>query len=239
MIKIGCCGLGFSAVKHFGENWKKKFSSKLQAYATKLPVIEINTSFYKIPSLKVAKKWRQEVDVVNKNFEFTLKVFQGVTHADKFSTRKSIHWFNEMKKVARVLNSKVLLFQTPASFKPTVQNLKKADKFFKTIKRDKFKLVWEVRWQENWPQKVVKAFFSKHKINQCVDPFRFDFCYARDFTYYRLHGMGTFSMYSYQFNKQDLKKLKERLKGKKPTYVMFNNVWMFEDALKLARSLRK
>lgn len=239
MIKIGCCGLGFSASQHFGENWKQKYSSRLQAYATKFPVIEINTSFYRIPSLKVAKAWREEVDAVNKDFEFTLKVFQGITHADRFATRKSIQWFNEMKKVARVLRSKILLFQSPASFKPTEQNLKKVEKFFRAIDRDKLKLAWEVRWQDSWPQSVVKTLFSKLKLNQCVDPFRFDFCYAKDFVYYRLHGMGTFSMYSYKFTDKDFKILKPKLKSRKPVYVLFNNVWMFEDALRLARSLSK
>ncbi|OYT32405.1 hypothetical protein DRJ22_03895 [Candidatus Woesearchaeota archaeon] len=237
MIKIGLCGLGFSAKEQFGKDWRKKYTSKLQGFATKFPVLEINTSFYKIPSEKTAKKWRKEADVVNKKFEFVLKMYQGITHFDKFGSQKSIKWFNACKKIAKILKAKILLFQTPASFKPTEKNILKAKKFFKKIKRDKFALFWEVRWEKDWPQKIVKPLFKELKINQVIDPFRFKDYYGRT-CYYRLHGMGKFNMYMYKFSKKELKTLIPRI-PKKSSYIMFNNAWMYENAEELKEMLEE
>jgi uncharacterized protein YecE (DUF72 family) len=240
MIKVGCCGWGYLNCKqYFGEDWKEKFKSKLQAYAKLFQLVEINSTFYRIPKLTTAQKWREEVDAVNPNFEFTIKCSRMITHEDKFSSKTSIWAFDQIKEIAKALRAKILLFQTPASFKPTEENLKKVKKFFHDIDKEDFILVWEVRWQKDWTSEIVKDLFSELKLNQAVDPFRQDSFFIKDLFYYRLHGLGKPSMYRYKFSDEELKKLAKKVKElKNDSYIFFNNFEMYEDALRLMKFLR-
>jgi len=240
MIKVGCCGWNYlNAKEYFGENWKEKFKSKLQAYARLFNLVEINSTFYRTPKLTTAQKWREEVDSVNPNFEFTVKCSQIITHQDKFSSKASLLAFNQMKQIAKALRAKILLFQTPASFKPTRENLDGVKYFFKNIDREDFVLVWEVRWQKTWRKKIVEDLFSELGINQCVDLFRQDCFFAKDIFYYRLHGLGKPSMYRYKFSDEELKKLVKKVKRlKKDSYILFNNMEMYRDALRFTKILR-
>jgi uncharacterized protein YecE (DUF72 family) len=240
MIKVGCCGWGyFPSKQYFGESWKEKFKSVLQAYASKFDLVEVNSTFYRIPKITTAQKWREEVDEINKEFEFTIKLNQVITHQDQFSSKTSIWAFNQMKQIAKVLRAKILLFQSAAGFKPTKENLEKVKRFFKGIDREDFILVWEVRWQKDWDPEIVKNLFSELEVNQCVDPFRQDCFFAKDLFYYRLHGLGKPSMYKYKFSDEELKELAKKIKGmKKETYVLFNNFEMFDDALGFMKFLK-
>ena len=230
MIKIGNCGWSYlNAKNYFGESWEKQFKTKLQAYVKLFNLVEINSTFYRIPKVKTAEKWRKEADEINPEFEFTIKVSQIITHKDKFSSEKSFQAFTRMKEIANVLRAKILLFQSPASFRPTKENLEKVKNFFEKIKREDLILVWEVRWRDSWTPEIVKNFFSSLDINQCVDPLRQECFYYKDLLYYRLHGFGQ-PMYNYQFSDEELKKVAEKCKEK--TYVLFNNGTCYEDALR-------
>ncbi len=233
MIKIGNCGWSYLNAKKYFPDWEKEFKSKLQVYAKLFDLVEINSTFYRIPKLSTAKKWREEVDEINEKFEFTLKVSQLITHKDPFG-KQSLWAFDQMKTLARRLRAKILLFQSPASFKPTEDNLEKARGFFEKIDREDFVLVWEVRWAKDWTKEIVRRVFSELGIDQCVDPFRQDCFYARNVIYYRLHGFGKPSMYNYEFSEAELKTLANNVRQqKKPVYVLFNNVSCYEDGLRL------
>lgn len=240
MIKIGNCGWSYLDCKpYFGKGWKKSLDSKLQAYAKLFDLVEVNSTFYRIPKIETAQNWRQEVNKVNKKFEFTIKVSQIITHQAVFE--KSAYWaFDQIKEIAKALKAKVLLFQSPGSFKPTKQNIEKAKKFFDKIDREKLKLVWEVRWKKDWTEQITKKLFSELKLNQCIDPFRQDFFYSKDLVYFRLHGMGRPSMYNYNFSSQQLKELAQKVKKlKKSVYVLFNNVSCYGNALEFKEILKK
>lgn len=227
-IKVGTCGWSYYKPP---DGWKKKFKSKLQAYADVFEICEINSTFYRIPKSSTAEKWRSEVDEVNKNFEFTIKISQIITHKDKFSG--SSFWaFNQMKAVAKILRAKILLFQSPESFKPTKENFELVRKFFNKIEKKDLILVWEVRWKEDWTKEIVEKLFSELNLNQCVDPLRQDCYFAKEIFYYRLHGFGR-PMYNYKFSDQELKNLAKKVKEqKKPVFLLFNNSTCYADALR-------
>ena len=238
-VKIGNCGWSYLNAKKYFPGWEKKFKSKLQVYAKLFDLVEINSTFYRIPKVSTARKWREEADEINGKFEFTLKVSQLVTHKNPFG--KQAFWaFERMKEVAKELRAKVLLFQSPASFKPTGENLKKAGDFFRKIDREDFVLVWEVRWAKDWTEEIVRSVFSEFGLNQCVDPFRQECFYSERLVYYRLHGFGRPSMYNYEFSEEELKNLADKVKQqKKPVYVLFNNVSCYEDGLRLKEMLKR
>ncbi len=240
-VKIGCCGWGFFQAKNFfGNDWKTVFKSRLQAYAKLFNVVEVNSTFYKLPKLSTAENWRDQALSVNKNFEFTVKVFRGITHTHKFSS-ESFELFENVKKIAKALKSKILLFQTPASFKPSKHNVGLLEKFFLNIDRDGFIIVLEVRWHDTWKKQLVYKLFKKLDLEQSIDCLRQDFSFNKKLFYYRLHGFGK-PMYNHKFSNQELKKIKTIIvKNKKkgiPSYVFFNNYYMYEDALTFKKMLQ-
>ncbi|MGB2879896.1 MAG: DUF72 domain-containing protein [Candidatus Omnitrophota bacterium] len=232
-IKIGCCG----------------FPVGKEKYYEKFRLVEVQQTFYQLPRIETAKKWRLTAP---KDFEFTLKAWQLITHESSSPTYRSLRekmtpeerkkcgsfkptdevfkaW-EATEKVASILRSKVIVFQCPASFKPTRTNKKNLIRFFRAINRKKYKFAWEVRG--NWPGKDVKGLCEKLDLVHCVDPFRNSPVYG-DFRYLRLHGKGG---YKYRYTGWDLKQLqdfceKERqLVKRKPIYVLFNNSHMMADA---------
>ncbi|MEM5798156.1 MAG: DUF72 domain-containing protein [Candidatus Aenigmatarchaeota archaeon] len=236
-VKIGNCGWAYLNCKeYFGPLWQKDFKSKLQAYAKLFNLVEVNSTFYAIPKIATVQRWREEVDAINPNFEFTLKVSQLITHKNPFGKQAFVA-FERMKEIAQALRANVLVFQSPSSFRPTENNIKVAQNFFNKIEREGFILAWEVRWAKEWTKDIVNSLFSELSINQVVDPFRQDIFYAKDIIYYRLHGFGRPSIYNYSFSKDELKRLAAKVKkqaSKKTVYVLFNNADCYRNALEFA-----
>lgn len=163
MLKIGCCGWSYFR-KEEGEE-----GSILTCYARRYPLVEVNSTFYRLPKISTAEKWRDEVDKVNENFEFTVKVHRDITHNMKFG-EEAISIFERTKAVAERLRAKILLFQTAKSFTAEDENIRKLERFFNNIGRKGFILVFEVRWGEQWREDIVKNVFPKLGLNQVVDP---------------------------------------------------------------------
>lgn len=241
IIKIGTCGWGYLNTKeYFGSNWKDKYASVLQAYAKLFDCVEVNSTFYRIPRLTTPLKWRREVDEVNKSFEFTVKLSKIITHDHKFSGGECLKVYKIYEEICNGLDAKVLLIQTAASFKPTPINISNLTSFLKKI-QPKIKLVWEPRGAWYDEPKLIRKICSDFEVIHCVDPFRNEPLYfGRDkIAYFRLHGFGKPSMYNYIFSEQELKKLKQiikKLSGKvKMVYVFFNNMNMYQDALRFKK----
>ena len=227
IIKIGCCGYQKSKKEYF-----KNFS-----------LVEIQSTFYQPPQkIETVKRWRESAP---KDFEFTIKVWQIITHPpssptyrrlkEKFGKKENYGFFQptkevflaweKMKEIAKILSAKILIFQTPSSFEQKRENIKNMEEFFKEIKRDSFILGWEPRG--NWQKEVVKKICQKLNLVHVVDPFKEKSLFG-EINYFRLHGKGG---YSYKYKKEDFKKLL-KFCDKKINYVLFNNVYMFDDAKK-------
>lgn len=221
-MKIGTCG--WSSFPEKGD--------RLLNYVHAFPAVEVNSTFYKLPMLKTAEKWRAKADSVNMKFEFTLKVLRTVTHLDRFRGAESVKAFEETKKVAELLRANFLVFQSPASFKPTKENIAGAKGFFGKIKRGEFRLGWEVRWSKDWTREIVEPLFEELELEHIVDPLRQE-SFRRKVGYYRLHGLGERMMYYYTFSDAELKEIAKRTKGAE--YVFFNNITMGEDAIRFKK----
>ncbi|MCD6403235.1 MAG: DUF72 domain-containing protein [Candidatus Aenigmarchaeota archaeon] len=240
---IGCCGWGyFNASEVFGKDWKKKFRSKLQAYAKMFDSVEVNSTFYRLPKPETAEKWKTEAEEVNKSFVFTMKVNQEITHKLRFGDR-SVEVFGRVREVGKRLGAKVLLFQTPASFKSTDENIDKMKKFFDEVERDGFVFAWEPRGEWHKNKELIKEVCSELNLVECVDPLRnTPVWFGRErIAYFRLHGFGKPSMYSYKFSDEELRKIKgivESLNVNK-VYLFFNNVFMYDDAIRFKKIIEK
>lgn len=228
-IKVGCCG----------------FSGGKREYFRHYEVVEVQDTFYKPPRVETARRWREQAP---EGFEFTLKVWQLITHRPQSPTyRKAgleipedkkdrygsfqptdevFEAWEKTKAIAEVLESRVLVFQCPASFLPTSQNKENMCRFFHTIDRGGFLFVWEPRG--DWKDGEIRSLCERLDLVHGVDPFARSSVYDPIF-YFRLHGRGG---YRYKFTVEDLNCLLEMCRGAEICYCMFNNVYMNEDASK-------
>jgi len=224
-IKIGCCG----------------FPCKREIYYKNFECVEIQETFYSIPKIETALKWKNSAP---NDFIFTLKAPQHITHLSSSPTyrrckkdygkRENYGFFKNTDEVKRAyddlrefaikLSSKYILFQTPPSFKPTCENISNLINFFKERKREPFIFVLELRgWEKKDFEKILKEIDFIH----CFDPFK-EREINKEIIYWRLHGKGG---YNYKYTEEELKELFEMSKNKKG-FIFFNNVYMMEDALR-------
>ena len=237
-IRIGCCGWSFFRPReYFGSDWKKDYASILQAYSSKFPLVEVNSSFYRIPQKKTAERWLKEARASDPEFEFTVKAFRGITHTEKFG-RDSLEMFDSVKAVCRALKARILLFQTAASFGPSAENLGAMRRFFGKAKRARMRLVWEPRGE--WLKKPgrIREACEEFGLVECVDPLRNELA-KKDakLAYFRLHGFGRPMRYNYRFTDAELRRVKKVVSGcgAETAYVLFNNYFMYDDAKRFER----
>ncbi|MFB6290965.1 MAG: DUF72 domain-containing protein [Candidatus Bipolaricaulia bacterium] len=245
MLVQGCCGWGYFKPNQFLEeegrltdeksDWKDFYDHKVQAYADFFDLVEVNKTFYDLPQVKTAEKWRRLAREVNEEFKFTVKASKKITHKDRFSSKESVKKFDEVKEIAKALESELILFQTPPSFGPVEENREDLDGFFSTVDREEFTLAWEPRgdWEES-PEKINEVC-EKHDLIHCTDPFRLAPAVETPVAYLRLHGKPPGEeMYKYTFKEEDLKELTDLIAGinSEDIYLLWNNYSMYRDLKK-------
>ena len=226
IIKTGCCGFVVNRLK----------------YVSQFKLVEIQQTFYQPPGLATLEQWRR---ITPATFEFSLKAWQLITHPPSSPTyrrlkaeipekaRANFGFFKPTdevfcawettRKAARALKAGFILFQCPASFKPSPENIKNFRTFFKRIKRENFLFVWEPRG--NWDGREIKNLCRELKLIHAVDPFKTPSQFGK-INYFRLHGK---TSYHYKYKKEELIALKKLCK-KPINYVFFNNTSKWEDA---------
>jgi uncharacterized protein YecE (DUF72 family) len=226
-IWVGCCG----------------FPRKLEEYARHLPAVEVQQTFYRPPQVRTAQSWRRRVP---EEFVFTLKAWQLITHPPTSPTYRRLgqpiparlrdrygsfalteevrQAWERTLEVAQALRASAAVFQCPASFRPTAENVANLQRFFQTVLREGLAFVWEPRG--GWPPELVRQLCQDLDLVHCTDPFVAE-SVSGHLRYYRLHGRGG---YRYRYTDEDLRELRGRCAP--PAYVMFNNVSMWEDALR-------
>ena len=227
-VQIGTCGFG---------------RAKKPQYSELLNCVEIQHTFYQPPQIKTLERWRAEMP---ENFEFTLKAWQLVTHESSSPTYRRLKkaltekeseeagFFKPTDIVregwettlacAKALRARTILFQCPAKFRQTDENVRNLKKFFDSIDRGEMNFAWEPRGP--WDDGLVKAICDDLDLYHVVDPFK-----ARTVTpdrcYYRLHGIGG---WRYKYEEGELDELVSLLPDEGLRYVFFNNNEMTDDA---------
>lgn len=215
--------------------------------------VEVQHTFYQPPRISTLVRWRETAPP---KFEFVLKAWQLITHDAKSPTyrrlkrelteaeRREAGYFRPTAIVkeawqvtlesARALKARTILFQCPASFKPTEENIANLRTFFgaitKETKKDHFNFCWEPRG--DWNHKMVKDLCSELGLWHAVDPFTSESATPKRI-YFRLHGK---SGWRYEYEEHELLELAAMLGGNtrssRDGYVFFNNVTMTKDAIR-------
>lgn len=218
--------------------WRGKFSHKLQLYAAHFSVVEVNSTFYRLPKPQTAQRWRELADEVDPHFEFTVKVNREVTHRDRFRGEAAREAFAQTVAIARLLRARLLLLQCPPSFGPTPENQRRLREFLAQVDREGLTLVWEPRGAWSEVPQLVAELCRELSLIHCTDPFSRWPVTSGDTLYLRLHGAPPGErMYYYRYSDDDLKWLLRSLArlSASEVYLLFNNVYMTQDALRLKR----
>lgn len=222
-VKLGMCGFTIGAA----------------AYYKQFRVVEVQQTFYDPPPLATLERWRAQAPV---DFEFTMKAWQVITHfgtsrtyrrlksefgdrarAEAGGFRVNDTVMRAWKKTldcAHILRASAILFQCPASFRATDENVAAMRSFFATIVRpDGVRLMWEPRGP--WPDETVSALCDDLGLVHAVDPFIRP-SLTPDVMYWRLHGNR--SHYA-RYTDDELRQIHDWLpSGDRDAYVLFNNI---------------
>lgn len=239
-IKVGLCG----------------FTIALARYAQSFPVVEVQHTFYEPPADRVMRGWKQAMP---SDFEFTLKAWQLITHESKSPTyrrlkraltaeeRAGCGAFRDSEIVhaalsrtlecAKLLGARKLLFQSPASFGPTAENIQRLRYFFTHIAKARratdLLYYWEPRgpaWTSRAP--LAAELCAELGLGCVVDPFVDVVPSGAAPPYLRLHGV---SGARHVFSDQELARLADMTPPN--AYVLFNNIPRANDSRRFLQLL--
>lgn len=239
-VMVGCCG----------------FPIPRAEYYRRFPVVEIQQSFYNLPRVQTAARWRRDSLAAGgpRGFEFSLKAWQLITHEATSPTYRRLRtaipesqralygsfrptdavreaWVRTVA-VARALEARVVVLQCPARFTPTKQHTDNLRAFFRTADRAGLVMAWEPRGE--WPPDLVRGLCEELTLVHVVDPLKVP-SQTPGLRYFRLHGV---TGYRYLHTEDDLRALAAQCAGAAPAYVLFNNLFMGEDASRFQQLLQ-
>lgn len=228
MMKLGMCGFTIAA----------------GTYYRRFRVVEVQQTFYDPPAAATLSRWRAEAPP---DFEFTLKAWQVITHFGTSRTYRRLRSaFSEAARAeaggfrlnetvlgawrrtaqcAEILRATAVLFQCPASFRPTPENLNAMRGFFREVHAPAgLRFLWEPRG--DWPDETVRGICRELQLIHAVDPFIRP-SLTPEVIYWRLHGNE--SHYA-SYTDDELRRILAWLPDDdRDAYVMFNNVPRVKD----------
>ena len=209
------------------DHWRYRFyppelakAKWLKFYASHFTTVELNNSFYRLPSEDAFTNWR---DSSPANFAFAVKVSRFITHIKRLkNTQEAVETFLSR---ARILGEKLgpLLYQLPPNMHRDDGRL---ESFLSTLPQG-MKHVFEFR-HESWLDDRVFEILHKCNAGLCVFDMPSISCplvATADFAYIRFHGSTGlyFSCYSDEELAGWAKRLADLAANLKEVYIYFNN----------------
>jgi uncharacterized protein YecE (DUF72 family) len=209
------------------EHWRYSFypgtlakAKWLEFYAGYFDTVELNNSFYRLPSEAAFAAWRNSSPA---GFTFAVKVSRFVTHIKRLkNVQEAVETFMSR---AKILGDKLgpLLYQLPPNMH---RNDERLESFLGTLPRG-MKHVFEFR-HRSWLDDEVFEILRKHNVGLCVFDMPSLTCplvATADFAYIRFHG--STGLYFSCYSDEELAGWAERLAGLtaklKEVYIYFNN----------------
>lgn len=153
---------GFSYPKWKGRFYPAKLPAKqmLGFYAGRFRAVEINSSFYKLPTAAALEEWAAQVPA---DFRFALKAPQRITHIKRLTDAAEL--VAEFLEVAAALKERLgpLLFQLPPNFKKDAPRLRA----FLSLLPPGCRAAFEFR-HASWFDDEVFGLLRAHGASLCI-----------------------------------------------------------------------
>ena len=223
------------------DDWAEKFyprevkgSERLAFYVTRFDTVEINATFYRLPTQTMLDAWNGRLP---EGFHLVAKGSRVITHLKKLSDcQESLQIFLDRVKQLHALRA--ILWQLPPSLGKDVDRL---DRFLAALPQD-IRHAVEFRHKSWWDDDVA-ALLARHgaafvavshpKLPNTIYP-------TADFLYLRFHGLDR-QLYRYDYTNEELKDWAARLKPylkDRMIYAFFNNDYQ-ANAPRNARTFRE
>ena len=183
--RVGTSGYNYTEWK--GSFYPEKFPQKkmLPYYAERLDTVEINYTFYRLPTERLLAGWSA---VTPAGFRFTLKAPRRITHEARLVDCAEIT--RAFCDAAQILGDKrgALLFQLPPSFRKNVDVLAR---FLETLPPDA-RAAFEFR-HASWHDPAVTELLAAHGAALCIadsERLRTPICVTARHGYFRLRDQG-------------------------------------------------
>ena len=209
------------------DHWRYRFYPEklakagwLEFYAGHFTTVELNNSFYRLPSENAFATWYKSSPA---NFIFAVKVSRFITHIKRL--RNSEEPLDTFVTRAKGLGEKLgpLLYQLPPNIH---RNDEVLASFLSALPRG-MRHVFEFRHQ-SWLEEKVFEILHKYNIGFCIFDMPAISCplvATADFAYVRFHGSSGlyFSCYSDEELADWAKRLADLAANLKAAYIYFNN----------------
>ncbi len=192
----------------------------LEFYARHFDTVEINNSFYRLPSTETLESWRKGTPA---GFCFAVKGSRFITHNKKLKDPQNAldNFLPRLKALGNKLGP--ILFQLPPSWK---LNAERIEEFLSALPR-RHQYAFEFR-ERSWHVPQVYEILRRHNAAFCayhLFGFESPIEVTADFAYVRLHGPD--GPYQGSYTRAQLRDWAERIRGwrrsLKDVYVYFDN----------------
>ncbi len=221
---------------------KRKGFDELLYLARYFNLAEINTTFYRIPNLRLIYSWLRRTEK-HQDFRFSVKLYQGFTHNRETLDNEEVNAFRRaVQPLMEYGRLGVILIQFPWSFKYSEESRAWLGRIVEHF--ESFPLAVEVR-HSSWLCREYFDFLTQHDISfvsidqpifgQSIKPSDF-YAFNRK-AYFRLHGRnrtmwfkeeaGRDERYNYLYSEDELAEWVPRVRNAEKTcdevYIVFNN----------------
>jgi len=219
-ILVGTSGFAYGHWRYLFYPEALSKAKWLEFYATHFSTVELNNTFYRLPSETAFANWR---DSTPANFVFAVKVSRFITHIKRLrDVKEPLETFLSR---ARVLKEKLgpLLYQLPPNMHRNDERLES----FLSLLPQGMRHVFEFR-HESWLDEEVFEILHKYNVGLCIFDMPDASCplvATADFAYVRFHG--STGLYWSCYSDDELAMWAERLAeltaNLKAIYIYFNN----------------
>jgi uncharacterized protein YecE (DUF72 family) len=191
----------------------------LEHYAADFPTVEVNGTFYGLPSLKTVAGWRERVP---DSFQFVVKGSRFITHLKRLANLGDAvtRLFERLTPLGPTLA--VVLWQLPPTMRQDDEQLARLDRFLGELPTGPRYAV-EFR-HASWQNEAGFDVLARHDamvVNVSGPQLPADTTVVGDRVYVRFHGLRP--GYRYKYTLADLRPWAEHLRRHGDGYAFFNN----------------
>lgn len=214
--------------KHWAESFypsQLRKADEFQFYASHFPTVEINTTFYRLPTQSMVSGWNERAP---EQFLFAVKGSRFITHMKKLIEPKAAlrKYFDRIRPLKE--HTGPFLWQLPAQFQFKPELLERLGVFLRAVP-GKHRHAIEFR-HPSWIQPRVFDVlrqFGTANVWLSSSQMPMDFTETADFVYLRFHGLAGGAAHDY--TEAELKpwasQLRRVARAGKAAFVYFNNDW--------------
>lgn len=212
-----------------------------------LDTVEVNSSFYRIPTPQMIARWNE---VARPQFRFALKMWRGITHYSKLkNAARNVARFLDVVEVLEPRIRAPMLIQLPPNQGLDIQKLEAFLREWVNVADARWRLAFEFR-HDSWLTPETLAVLDRHRAALCLHDMAGKGAASEPnsqapFVYVRRHGPGE-ARYTGSYTSEQLRRDASLIRGwtssGRDVFVYFNNDpdgHAFHNAVELKRMLAR